>query len=51
MLEAEEFGMEDEQQRNRVALNSLGNFMFGLKNHQKGLGGKVRFVFLCSSIP
>ena len=43
--EAEEFAAEDEQQRKRIeSLNSLSNFVFGLKNQlgdQEGLGGKL----------
>ena len=43
--EAEEFAAEDEAQRKRIeAMNSLSNFIYGVKNQladQEGLGGKL----------
>jgi len=43
--EAEEFASEDEAQRKRIeAMNSLSNFIYGVKNQladQEGLGGKL----------
>lgn len=43
--EAEEFAAEDESQRKRIeAMNSLSNFVYGVKNQladQEGLGGKL----------
>lgn len=43
--EAEQFAAEDEEQRKRIeAMNSLSNFIYGIKNQladQEGLGGKL----------
>lgn len=45
IMEAEKFAAEDEEQRKRIeSMNSLSNFIYGVKNQladQEGLGGKL----------